>query len=494
MNREVVNSFKMEDTLVHHGILGQKWGVRRYQNEDGSLTALGKKHVGQKNTAEKRTEAAQKQDAAKKGRNAPGADSYDRTSYAKYMNKKAAQEQEEALRMLRSHTSDEDEENEEKRAIEKAKKLIREIEEALVKEFGETESLKYVKTNRDDDPRKTTFTYISPIDGSKSTFTLTMAGGLASKLKNDLNTASNAKKRTEAAKKQTETVKKQEINQKKEALKTSTKSLTNDKTSSVLDFNKKTEESKLKELKSQLSDIRERISDFDKASTNLKPSNKNLAEIKALQKKERRLESEINEHQKNVDHIDAQKKRLKQSEVISMDDILVHYGVLGMKWGIRRYQNEDGTLTEAGKARVNKKYSQGVKKLKKYDAKIQKLNTKKNKLDERTRKQDYRTNRPKRLLETWNGYEKRTAKSEAKLRSLENKYRKTDWKSEKMYNKGTKWVEKMSKKFSNIELSSVNKDDISYVEEYLSRVMEDKRRPSHNSDRRSSGISSRSSR
>lgn len=30
--------------LAHHGILGMKWGVRRYQNSDGSLTAAGKKH------------------------------------------------------------------------------------------------------------------------------------------------------------------------------------------------------------------------------------------------------------------------------------------------------------------------------------------------------------------------------------------------------------------------------------------------------------------
>lgn len=30
------------DYLEHHGILGQKWGVRRYQNPDGSLTAAGK--------------------------------------------------------------------------------------------------------------------------------------------------------------------------------------------------------------------------------------------------------------------------------------------------------------------------------------------------------------------------------------------------------------------------------------------------------------------
>ena len=30
---------------------------------------------------------------------------------------------------------------------------------------------------------------------------------------------------------------------------------------------------------------------------------------------------------------------------------LTHYGILGQKWGIRRYQNEDGTLTETGKKR-----------------------------------------------------------------------------------------------------------------------------------------------
>ena len=31
--------------LAHHGILGQKWGIRRYQNHDGSLTEAGKKRL-----------------------------------------------------------------------------------------------------------------------------------------------------------------------------------------------------------------------------------------------------------------------------------------------------------------------------------------------------------------------------------------------------------------------------------------------------------------
>lgn len=36
------------------------------------------------------------------------------------------------------------------------------------------------------------------------------------------------------------------------------------------------------------------------------------------------------------------------------NDYIMHWGIRGQKWGVRRYRNPDGTLTDAGKRRYNK--------------------------------------------------------------------------------------------------------------------------------------------
>ena len=46
MNTYYVAGIPCSGELYHHGIKGQKWGIRRYQNEDGTLTAAGKERYG----------------------------------------------------------------------------------------------------------------------------------------------------------------------------------------------------------------------------------------------------------------------------------------------------------------------------------------------------------------------------------------------------------------------------------------------------------------
>ena len=67
---------------------------------------------------------------------------------------------------------------------------------------------------------------------------------------------------------------------------------------------------------------------------------------------------------------------------------LYHVGIKGMKWGIRRYQNKDGTLTKAGKRRYDKEMAKIkeeqkiVNNKKRIQAKIDKLEAARKKLEE----------------------------------------------------------------------------------------------------------------
>lgn len=121
------------------------------------------------------------------------------------------------------------------------------------------------------------------------------------------------------------------------------------------------------------------------------------------------------------------------------EDELKHYGVLGMRWGIR-------------KGRASQAYSKGVKKLKKLDKESNRLERKSAHMDYQSSKKMARGNIEKGM-------------------KLQGKAKKLHYKSVKLQNKGKKFYKKMEKEFANVDMSTINQADIDYGKRYANIVL-----------------------
>ncbi len=136
---------------------------------------------------------------------------------------------------------------------------------------------------------------------------------------------------------------------------------------------------------------------------------------------------------------------------------LYHHGIKGMKWGVRRFQNPDGTLTEAGKRRQAKQEARDAK----AKAKAARKNKRKYDLsklsDEELAKRTARVNAEKNYINA----QMELNKVNPKHKSLGKRFIESVWGKmiqPALEDTGKRWVAKQLRDLANVR----TEDDVKY--------------------------------
>lgn len=275
-----------QNQLSHHGIKGQKWGVRRFQLKNGKLTSAGKKRYAEGDDEQKKKEET-------KPKVKPISEMSDEELRAKI-------NRIELERKYQSYMTD----PEQQQKVSAGSKYVKEIAKKVLldpmvdtagkatKDYLTKQVDKYMK-----DPQKS-------IQDLKKMDVEKMSDNDLKRLAERLTNESKVNDSKRNANDRSSTL--------KDLKETKVEDLTGDQLKSVL--GRKSDEVKLDKLNKG-------------ESTNL-------------------TKDEI------VDLVEEMfEKKLSHSDMEDVDNFLEHHGIKGQKWGVRRFQRENGELTKLGKMR-----------------------------------------------------------------------------------------------------------------------------------------------
>lgn len=158
------------------------------------------------------------------------------------------------------------------------------------------------------------------------------------------------------------------------------------------------------------------------------------------------------------------------------EDVLEHYGIKRMKWGVRRYQYKDGTLTPAGRERYSKGLSKHYRKAsqegERRHAVADAASKSVSELEFKNRQISYKQAKAERK----NPDSKKTAKLTQQQKDVEAVLAIMRSRAYAALKDSEKWDSAMADAFRNVNVKNISEEDLAIGKRYVSMLINDEKK------------------